>query len=214
MIGLSVVLPCWRREELTYRILENIDKQTYTNVELFILGDCCPIFTKMMQSERFQNLIESFKNKFANVVVMNFENHDGTSAQAINYAIANAQGEYFIWLSNDDQIYDFHFEKYYTKCKEKDSQLGYFDTLLDPGDGKLITRYPFLALTKIGHSELCVKTEIAKKAPPHSKIYGHDWQFISWCVNNGVKCEYIYGKPSYVVNFDNTRERSWDGAWL
>jgi len=36
-----------------------------------------------------------------------------------------------------------------------------------------------LAPSVIGHSEIILKTELAKQLPEHSAKYGHDWEFIN-----------------------------------
>jgi len=52
----------------------------------------------------------------------------------------------------------------------------------------------------IGHSELIIKTEYAKKMPPHVPEYGHDWIFIDNMIKGGGKFAKAEGKqPTYYV---------------
>ncbi len=60
----------------------------------------------------------------------------------------------------------------------------YFDSFLDPVKKPRISH---LGFCQIGHSEIIVKTDIAKKCKPHSEKYGHDWDFISEVMSMG-KC--------------------------
>ncbi len=206
MTKLSVVLPCWGRELLTLRILNSISLQTLDDYELFLLGDKCPVFEKIIASEEFKDLEQSIKGK---IFIKNFENHDGTSAQAINYAMAASSGEYFIFLSNDDNIFPNHFEEYYRNSLKTKTYLNFFNTYIDRGTGVFDTRVPKLSGGSIGHSELCVKNEVVKILPPHSRNYGHDWEFIVNAVNSGFTYEFINNSPTYIVNLA-PREHNWE----
>ena len=57
----------------------------------------------------------------------------------------------------------------------------YVDYLL-PG----AVRQPELKLGGVGHSEIIVKTQIAKQFS-HSPEYGHDWEFIENIITSGAK---------------------------
>jgi glycosyltransferase involved in cell wall biosynthesis len=209
MPKLSVVLPSWGRYDLTLRMLNSISLQTFEDYELFFLGDACQIFEKIILSEDFKYFKKIFKNR---IIVKNFLKHDGTSAQAINYAMKNCTGEYFLFLSNDDVIFPNHFENYYSSSKEFNCDISVFKTYVDYGNGTLITRIPELYPSKIGHSELCVKRSVIKALPEHSRAYGHDWEFISNALNNGFVPNFQNNIPTYIVNLDNQREHNWEAA--
>jgi glycosyltransferase involved in cell wall biosynthesis len=206
MPKLSIVLPSWGRDGLTKTILNAVCMQTFQDFEIFFLGDCCPIFEKIITSEEFIYFKKQLGNK---LIYKNFLTHDGTSAQAINYAMQNSTGEFFLFLSNDDNIFPNHFENYYTYLKKSGKDFGIFKTYLDYGNGVLHVRQPIVAFTKVGHSELCVSNNIIKNAPEHSRLYGHDFQFIANIINMGYQYELFNNPPTYIVNMNHTRDHSW-----
>lgn len=208
MPKLSVVLPCWGRELLTMRILNSIGLQTLNDYELFLFGDKCPVFEKIIHSSEYRELKSSLKGK---VFEKNFETHDGTSAQAINEAIKICSGEYFIFLSNDDNIFPDHFESYYSNSLKSKTYINFFNTYIDNGSGVLSTRVPKLHPGGVGHSELCVKTEVIKTAPPHSRNYGHDWEFIHYAIQSGFTHDFHNNTPTYIVNL-GPREHNWEAG--
>jgi len=171
MAKLSVVLPSWGREMLTLRLLNSITLQTLEDYELFFLGDKCPIFDKIIQSEDFKYMKKIFKDR---IIIKNFEEHDGTSSQAINFAMKECTGEFFMFLSNDDNIFIDHFKTYYEMSKQSGKDFGLFNTCIDRGNGILELRTPQLAPSRVGHSELCVNKAMVKNLPPHTRNYGHD----------------------------------------
>jgi glycosyltransferase involved in cell wall biosynthesis len=207
MSKLSVVLPSWGRLGLTLRMLNSISLQTLEEYELFFLGDSCDIFDQVLHSKDFQSM--NFKGE---VIAKNFDLHDGTSSQAINYAIQNCTGEYFLFLSNDDIIFPKHFENYHSLTETSQKDFGVFKTYIDYGNGALHIRNPQLLPTKIGHSELCFKSDVIKKLPPHSRLYGHDWEFISSALNQQCSYELFNNEPTYIVNLDFNREHNWEGS--
>ena len=51
----------------------------------------------------------------------------------------------------------------------------YFNSWIDPLSRPRISDFMY---GHIGHSEIIIKTELAKKLTPHNEKYGHDWVFI------------------------------------
>lgn len=180
--------------------------QTFQDFELFFLGDKCPTFDKITQSEDFKYFKEILGDR---LIYKNFDSHDGTSAQAINYAMKHGKGDYFIFLSNDDLIFPNHFERYVKLTEEAKCDIGIFNTSLDYGNGLLVERVPELAFTKIGHSELCVSKKVYKSAPPHSRLYGHDFEFIANAINAGASYRMFKGAATYIVNMNPYRPHNW-----
>jgi hypothetical protein len=58
----------------------------------------------------------------------------------------------------------------------------FFNSFIDP-IGK--ARESVLAPSVIGHSEIILKTSLAKQLPEHSAKYGHDWEFINAMAKQG-----------------------------
>jgi glycosyltransferase involved in cell wall biosynthesis len=206
MAKLSVVLPSWGREMLTLRLLNSISLQTLDDYEFFFLGDKCPVFDKIVASEDFAFFKKIIGDR---MIVKNFDTHDGTSCQAINYAMKNCTGDFFMFLSNDDNIFNNHFELYYEMSAKSGKDFGLFNTSIDRGNGILELRVPELAPSKIGHSELCVSNDMVKKLPAHTRNYGHDWEFIVNAVNAGCQYQFMQNSPTYIVNLA-PREHNWE----
>lgn len=209
MPKLSIVLPSWDREQLTIRMLNAVCLQTFDDYELFFLGDRCDVFDKIIKTEDFLYMKEVFKNR---IIVKNFENHDGTSTQAINYAIENMTGEYFLFLSNDDLIFPNHFELYYNTSKSSNKDFCLFNTSIDHGDGVLHKRVPKLAPSQIGHSELCISKQAIKSLPQHVRVYGHDWLFVKSGLDNQCSFNFVANDPTYIVNLSHHRGHNWEAG--
>jgi glycosyltransferase involved in cell wall biosynthesis len=112
-------------------------------------------------------------------------------------AIEMATGDYIIFYDNDDLLLPNHFSSYYKFMKQHPSVgLGYFNSFIEP-TGKI--RNAVLANSQIGHSEIIVKTELAKKFYNVDRWYGHDWEFINTLLKNKVKSSKSFNKYSYIV---------------
>jgi len=206
MPKLSVVLPCWKRENLTLQMINCVCMQTFDDFEIFVLGDHCKEFDKIITSNNFYY----FKNILQNRLhYFNFEQHDGTSSQAINYAMKYSSGDWFIFLSNDDYLLNNHFENYVNLSEKNQSDICLFNTYVNYGDGILKTRFAKVELEKCGHSEMCVSKNVYKNAPLHTRNYGHDFEFLINALNMGYTYSLANNSPTYIVNSDLSRERSW-----
>lgn len=208
MTKISAVLPSWGRKNLTLRMLQCVASQTLQEYELFFLGDKCPVFEEIIKTEDFQEIKKTIADR---MIFFNFDNHDGTSAQAINYAMKHASGEFFVFLSNDDLIFNNHFETYYQKSTK---ELNSFTTCIDYGNGQLVKRIPKFEPRSIGHSEICAHKSLIAKMPPHTRNYGHDWEFIQHCLKNMCSTSTHHNEPTYIVNLSGTREHNWEGGRL
>lgn len=72
----------------------------------------------------------------------------------------------------------------------------YFDSYLGPLKHPRVSR---LAPSQIGHSEIIVRTSLAKKARPHEPKYGHDWNFIYDIIHNGKGTKSTSTETTYHV---------------
>lgn len=183
MPKLSVILPCYGRPERTRRMIECILAQdTPHRWEAFIIGDNCPHFQKLIDSGELQIWANQAEVEGNKIHFFNMDkNYGGWGYHIVNYAIENAKGEYLIWVANDDKILPNHFSNY-LEIANTDYDYMYFNSYLDPISQ---IRDSKLGPSQIGHSEIIVKTELAKKAPPHKPIYGHDWDIINFIIHNG-----------------------------
>lgn len=194
---LTISLPCYKRPERTMRAIQCILNQDVNNWEAYIVGDGC---------SDFQSLIDSgFLEDAANVAIkngniihyMNLPHNSGGYGYAItNLVIQNASGKYLVFYANDDIIFPNHFSNYLEIEKYPELDFMYFNSLVDPFSS---IRDSSLASCQIGHSELIVKTELARTLTPHSPEYGHDWKFIEELIQKGKGQKSEYRVCTYKV---------------
>ncbi len=175
-VRLTISIPCYGRPERTKRSIQCILDQDVDGWEAFIMGDCCPDFQKLIDNGYLQSIKEEQEKKGNIIHFFNAEvNGGGCGYKLTNHAIQNATGKYFIFFANDDIIDPNHFRNY-LEIENTDLDYMFFNSFIDP-IGKI--RESRLAPSVIGHSEIILKTELAKKLPEHSAKYGHDWEFIN-----------------------------------
>ena len=181
-VRITVNLPCYGRPERTKRSIQCILDQDINGWEAFIMGDCCPEFQKLIDSGYLQSIKEEQEKKGNIIHFFNAEqNGGGCGYRLTNHAIQNATGKYFVFFANDDVIDPTHFRNY-LEIENTDLDYMFFDSFIDP-IGK--SRESRLAPSVIGHSEIILKTELAKQLPEHSAKYGHDWEFINAMAKQG-----------------------------
>lgn len=193
---ITISLPCFGRPLRTKRAIECLCSQTITGWEAFIMGDGCPHFQEMMDSGYLKRIkeeqaLDGNTLHFFN----NTHNMGGCGYTLTNHAIQNANGEYLVFFANDDIILPNHLENYLSIVEGTEYEMGYTKTWLDPWN---TIRDPKLAPCEIGHSEIIVRTDVAKSLPPHSPAYGHDWDFINGFIQRG-KCIKGHNPPTYHV---------------
>jgi len=180
----SIVIPCFGRPVRTRRMIECLGQQTINRFEAFIIGDGCSDFQALLDSEDYKEWVEDMSKIGNRVVTFNMDkNYGGCGYQIINYAIQKATGKYFMFGGNDDMIDKDHIEYYLSEIEGTDYDMVYYNSLIRP-DGDTI-RDAILQCGGIGHSEIIVKTSLAKLLPPHTSEYGHDWTFIESVLKAG-----------------------------
>ena len=179
---ITLSIACYGRPERTKRSIQCILDQDINGWEAFIMGDCCPEFQKLIDSGYLQSIKEEQEKKGNIIHFFNAEqNGGGCGYRLTNHAIQNATGKYFVFFANDDVIDPTHFRNY-LEIENTDLDYMFFDSFIDP-IGK--SRESRLAPSVIGHSEIILKTELAKQLPEHSAKYGHDWEFINAMAKQG-----------------------------
>ena len=180
----TISLPCWGRPERTKRAVECILSQEMNGWEALITGDGCPHFQNLIDSGWMEEKASIAHENGNSLVYKNLDkNHGGCGYVITNENIQAAKGKYIVFYANDDIILPSHLSTYVSKIDKEGVDYMYFDSYLDPTSKVRIARP---APSQIGHSEIIVKTELAKKAPPHSPNYGHDWDFIHFIMKNAI----------------------------
>ncbi len=181
-IRLTVSMPCLFRPKRTRRSIEAILNQDTNGWEALITGDHCPDFQRLIDSGWLEEKAQEAKTKGNSLIYKNLPDRTGHCGTYItNEHIQSAKGKYLIFYANDDVILPNHFS-HYLEIENTDLDYMYFDSYIAPL--KRI-RTPKLAPSEIGHSEIIVRTSLAKKARSHKPRYGHDWEFIYDIIHSG-----------------------------
>lgn len=152
--------------------------------EAFIIGDGCPDFQELIDSAPFVQWKTAMSEAGALINSFNLEKNYGGHGYFIrNYGIQNATTPYILFVDNDDVISPQHFEHYLSEIENTEYALVYYNTFVAPSNS---IRFPELRLGGIGHSEIIISTEVARRVPPQTSEYGHDWKFIEGIVNLGL----------------------------
>lgn len=193
---ITLSMACFGRPQRTKRSIECIINQDINNWEAFVMGDGCPHFQKLIDDGYLESIKQEQAEKGNIFHYFNSEKQTGGCGyQLINHAIKNATGKYFIFFANDDIILPNHFSNY-LEIENTDLDYMYFDSWVDPISS---VRHSKLAPHEIGHSEIILKTELAKQLPPHTSVYGHDWDFIREMIQLGKGSKSKRSEQTYHV---------------
>jgi hypothetical protein len=90
----SIIIPVFNGANYLARAIESALRQTYTNCEVIVIND------GSIDSGKSEEIALSFGNQ-----IRYFSKSNGGVASALNYGIAVMEGEFFSWLSHDDEYY-------------------------------------------------------------------------------------------------------------
>jgi len=196
-IRITVSIPCYGRPARTRRSIECILNQDMNGWEAFIMGDACPHFQNLIDSGYLQNIKEEQEKRGNIINYFNAEiNGGGCGYKLTNHAIQNAKGKYLVFYANDDIILPNHFSHYLSEIENSDYDLVYYNSHLAPLKGD---RDTILQISSIGHCDIVIKTDLAKKIAPHSEYYIHDWEFIHEVSTKGKSKKADSGLATYYV---------------
>ena len=207
---LTVCVPCFGRPQRTKRIVEQIVSQRFDGCwEAFVIGDCCPDFQNLMDEGFFADMQKRIAGTQNALIVSNMPMHGGGCGYVIRNKVKElANGQYFIYVDNDDCIEPNHFQNYVDSINGTDLDFAYHDVYVDCWKHK---RNAMLQFGSIGHAELVIRTEYLKQMPPHGSEYGHDWQLIQAMIDRGAKYMKFDKQPTYkVMSLPNFKETGID----
>lgn len=202
----SVVLPVFKRRALSGRQIDALFNQDRSDLEVFILGDACPDHAARLSDPLFKLKIAAAQAYGFKVITRNFAKNHGTCSQAINEALRGSTGTYFMFAGDDDWISPNHTSNYIKAIKGSNHDVVMFDSNL-VGTYYTSTRFARAESSHVGHSELIVKTELAKRMPGHTDSSFHDWEFLVNLSQTGaVLGKATQSEATYWVNLARTEQ--------
>lgn len=101
----TIVIPVYNGEKFLKKAIKSALNQTYKNIEIIVVNDG--------STDKTEKIALSFKNK-----IKYLKKENGGVASALNIAIKNMDGDYFSWLSHDDEYYPEKVEKQVSLIKQ------------------------------------------------------------------------------------------------
>ena len=96
----SIVIPVYNGSNYLKKAIDSALRQTYTNIEIIVVND------GSTDGGATEDLALSYGDR-----IRYFRKENGGVSSAINFGIEHMRGEYFSWLSHDDEYADSKIEK-------------------------------------------------------------------------------------------------------
>ena len=167
----SVIVPIYGVEEYLEKCVNSIIRQTYKNLEIILVDDgsrdACP------------GMCDDFAKNDCRVVVIHKKN--GGQAEARNFGIDVAKGDYLAFVDGDDWIENTMIEHLLETCKKYDVPVSTCGRYLT--DGNSVKGVAFTGQQAVCSSEVALKEILSGKSmdvAPFDKIYKRE-------VFNGVR---------------------------
>lgn len=191
----TIGVTCYNLGKYLMECLTSVDKQTYQNLEVFVLNDAST-------DEYTNEIFKQCQSIFTNYSFISLEKNIGLGA-ARNYLINRATGDYFLPLDADNVLLPFGIEKFVsaaqsseatiTTCIKKDFDLssgyyiftgGYIPSVLRTNIcGDACSLFSINFLRKFTH-------------PEDKEVRTHDWGLMAAAVATKEKITY-YPYPLY-----------------
>ena len=101
MKKLSVIMPVYKAEEYIYKAVDSILNQTYANLEVILVDDGSP--------DNCGKICDEYAEKDSRVKVIHKKN--GGQADARNFGIEAASGEFIGFVDSDDYIEPYMYQE-------------------------------------------------------------------------------------------------------
>jgi glycosyltransferase involved in cell wall biosynthesis len=101
---ISVILPIYNSEKTLPGCIESILDQTLSDYELLLINDG--------STDNSLNICYEYKSIDQRITIINQERNKGV-AMARNLGIENANGQYIVFIDNDDLVYKNHLDSLY-----------------------------------------------------------------------------------------------------
>ena len=116
MLVTAVITTHKRKPDVVERALKSVLKQTYDNIEVFVVDDNDPSFIERIATEE---VMSQYENNPKVTYIQHEYNKNGSAAR--NTGWLHAKGKYITYIDDDDEIFhllcnfeDVDFDKYFT----------------------------------------------------------------------------------------------------
>lgn len=131
MEKVSVIVPVYNVEKYLEKCIKSICNQTYQNLEIILVDDG--------STDQSSEICDMYAKKDTRIKVIHKEN--GGLSDARNVGIANAEGEYLLFIDSDDWISEHLVNKTLTIAKENDAEVVMFDYIGVQSEGKVCSTF-------------------------------------------------------------------------
>ena len=162
----SIIVPVYNVEEYLPKCLDSLVNQTLADIEILVINDGSP--------DNSQAIIDDYAARYPDKICP-FIKPNGGLADARNFGVAHATGEYLLFVDSDDYVQIDMCEKLYNKAAAEDADVTAcnFYTVSNMNVKEKI----FLKTTAFfGHSiEECPELLFECKSYAWNKLYRTDW---------------------------------------
>lgn len=132
---ISVIVPIYNGEEYIPKMLESLQKQTYTNFEVLLVED--------HSTDTSKSIIRKISEKDHRFKVLEPSDKMGTAGRGQCYALPFCRGDYHFYLSQDDFMDADLFEKCIAVFESTDADVVIPNCILyDGGSNQRLGKYP------------------------------------------------------------------------
>lgn len=123
----TIVIPVYNGSNYVKKAIDSALAQTYNNIEILVINDG--------STDNTEEIVKSYGKK-----VKYYKKENGGVSTALNLALKKMTGEYFSWLSHDDEYYNNRIEAMVEEIKKHDDYtILYGDYALINENSELIT---------------------------------------------------------------------------
>lgn len=119
-IGISIIIPVYNKEDYISDCVESVLKQEFTDYEIILVDDG--------STDGSARICDEYSHQYAFIHTFHIKN--GGLGPARNYGIANAKGEYMLFLDSDDWIREDALVRLYNAVKENEADAVLFDFMI------------------------------------------------------------------------------------
>lgn len=111
MKKVTLIVPVYNSEKYIGKCLDSILNQTYTNFEILVVNDG--------SKDNSQKVIEEYQNKYPDKIIAINQENKGVS-KTRNESIKKANGDYIMFIDNDDFLDSDYIETFVTEAEKGD----------------------------------------------------------------------------------------------